>query len=102
MAINILGSLAALAAVLALVVPIALYFAWAASHLWGWFIVPVFGAPPLTVLQAWGICLTLSMLKPKIDMSKGGEKDWASGVLAIVIGPLMALGLGYAIKFWWM
>lgn len=102
MAVTILGSMLALALMFAFIIPIALYFAWAATYLWGWFIVPVFGAPPLTVLQAWGICLTLSLLKPKINIDKGGEKDWAGGLLAIILAPLTGLGLGYAIKFWWM
>jgi hypothetical protein len=103
MAGSILTAFFALAVMVALIVPIALYFAWAATHLWGWFIVPTFGAPPLTVLQAWGICLTLAMLKPRIDWKKtGGEVDLANGFLAVLLGPLLALALGYAIRFWWM
>lgn len=88
--------------VLALIIPISLYFAWAASHLWLWFIVPVFGAPPLSILQLWGICLFLGMLRPKFDMSKSEEKNWAGGVAAIILSPPLALGMGYAIKNWWM
>ena len=102
MALNILGSLVAFAALVILIAPMSLYFAWAATHLWAWFVAPVFSVPNLTVLQAWGITLTLSMLKPEIDFSKSGDKDWASGILGIILAPLFALGFGYAIKFWWM
>lgn len=101
MASSILSSIAALALLGALVVPVSLYFGWAASILWGWFVVPVFGLPPITVMQAWGITLALSMLRPKINMSKS-ESDFPSGLLAVVIAPPLSVGFGYAIKFWWM
>lgn len=102
MALNILGAFAGLAVLLAIIVPISLYYAWAASYLWGWFVVPAFGAPPLTAFQIWGICLTLAMLRPRFDMEKKNAEGWDSGLLALIFGPLLALGLGYAIKFWWM
>lgn len=35
---------------------------YAFSVLWGWFIVPVFGVPALSVMQAVGIATLISML----------------------------------------
>lgn len=87
---------------LAVSIPVSLYFAWAASHLWLWFVVPALGAPPLSILQIWGICLTLSMLRPKIDFEKTNNESWQSGVVAILIGPPLAVGLGWVVKNWWM
>lgn len=102
MTIALLGGLAGLAFVMAVAVPIALYYAWAASYLWAWFIVPSFNAPPLSILQIWGICLTLSMLRPRLDLEKKNAEGWDGGLLALIIAPPTALGFGYAIKFWWM
>lgn len=92
----------ALAILLAIMIPIALYYAWAAHYLWAWFVIPAFGAPPLSVLQIWGICLTLSMLRPRINLEKTNNEAWQSGLFALLFGPLITLGIGYAIKFWWM
>lgn len=97
-----LTPIAAIALVLAIAVPISLYYAWAASYLWLWFIVPTLAAPPLSTLQIWGACLFLSMLRPRFNAEKANRDDWDSAILALVAGPLVALGLGYAIRFWWM
>jgi hypothetical protein len=101
MATSMLGSIAAIAFIFALIIPVSLYFAWAAVILWGWFIVPTFGLPQITILQAWGIGLTLSMMRPRMTAQKT-ETDWASGFVAVILGPPLALALGYAIRFWWM
>lgn len=47
--------------VLLLFVVLSIYGVWAGafvgSHLWAWFVSPVFGLPLLTKAQAWGIAL---------------------------------------------
>lgn len=100
MATALLTSIFGIAVLIAMVVPISLYYAWATTHLWTWFMVP-FGLPPLTILQAWGISLTLGTIRPKI-FSQKVEIDWSNTIVAIIIGPPLTLGFGYAIKFWWM
>lgn len=91
------------AMILFIAVPLALYYAWTASYLWLWFIVPVFNAPPLTTLQLWGISLFLGILRPRLSPDvKGQEKEWGKACTVILLGPLFYLGFGYAIKFWWM
>ena len=98
----ILSGVLSLVAIIALMVPISLYFAWAASILWGWFVAPALSVPTLTIWQAWGITLALSMLRPKIQLEKRRETDWGGGLTALIIGPPLAVGFGYAIKHWWM
>lgn len=83
------------------IIPVALYFAWAASHLWIWFLVPL-GLPPLSILQIWGIGLTISMFRPKIDAEKTNTDNWLGALTAIIVGPPLTLAIGYAIRFWWM
>jgi hypothetical protein len=97
----LLGAPVAVIFVLLFAVPISLYYAWAASILWGWFLVP-FGLPPLTILQIWGICLFLSMLRPRIKTDQQNKDEIGSALMALALSPLISLALGYAIKFWWM
>jgi hypothetical protein len=97
----LLGTFAILM-LLVIMVPVALYYAWAASILWGWFIVPTFGLPPLTVLQMWGIFLTLEMLRPRFEFEKKDNSEWAHRLFALTLAPLLSLGIGYAIKNWLM
>lgn len=100
---SFLAIILALPFMLVVLIPVALYYAWAASYLWGWFIVPTFGLSPLSTLQLWGITLFLSMLRPKMTFDdKKKEIDWGSAVAAVLIVPLLVLSLGYAIRFWWM
>lgn len=91
-----------IAATLLVAVPLSLYYSWAASYLWLWFVVPTFGLPALSTLQVWGICLFLAMLRPRLDPKKTKGDDWEAAIFTIIVAPLLALGLGYAIKFWWM
>lgn len=79
----------ALAAIV--VVPISLYYAWTATVLWGWFVVPIFNVPQLTIWQAWGLSLTMGVFRPKTAKS---ETNWQ----AVLILPPMALAVGYIIR----
>jgi hypothetical protein len=45
-----------------LAVPFMLYRAWALTILWGWFVVPVFNLPPLSLGHACGLILILFFL----------------------------------------
>lgn len=91
-----------IAALMAQISIASLYYAWAASYLWAWFVVPALNAPPLSVLQIFGITLTLSMLRPRVTFNNNDSSDWASDLAVLILSPLLALGLGYAIKFLWM
>ena len=83
------------------------WYAFVAVYLWDWFIVPIFNAPHLTVLQMWGICLTLNVIRPYSQQPPPKDDEhWIVGLSGplggMIVGPLAALGMGYAIKFWLM
>lgn len=102
--VELVVGLISMGVVIALFSVVALCYAWAISYLWLWFMVPPFGLPTLSVLQIWGIMLVLSLFRPKINLEDNNktEKDWANAIIALLLSPLLSLGLGYAIKFWWM
>lgn len=99
---QILVGAISLVVVLVLIIPISLWFAFAASILWGWFMVPIFNAPGLSMIQCWAIAITLSMFRPPIDITKTELESIGSAFAAVVLGPPLAIGLGWAIKNWWM
>lgn len=98
----LIAPIVAVVFVILIVAPLSLYYAWAASILWGWFVVPAFGVQPLSTLQLWGICLFLSMLRPRFNFAKADPDGWDSGLTALIIAPPLSLGIGYVIKFWLM
>lgn len=89
-----------------IVVPIiamlSLYYAWSASYLWAWFVAPAFNLPLLTIHQFWEINLLISVMWPRTQFVKEEylEKKVERAVSTLLV-PLIALGIGYIIKFWW-
>lgn len=76
----------------------------AASVLWGWFAVPIFGLPALGVAQAYGIALVLRSFR---GMMPGDSKtDRSVGEVfarCIMLPPLMCgmfLLIGWVAKAW--
>ena len=77
---------------------------YAFSVLRGWFIVPVFGVPALSVMQAVGIATLISMLSYKYDSSddvrskyKKTEERVMETAFATILPPLFFIALGYLI-----
>lgn len=69
-------------------------------HLWEWFICPVFGVREITLLEAYGITLTLSALKPSHNFAKT-ETDNGK-LITCLLSPWFLLLSGYIIKFYVM
>ncbi len=76
--------------------------------LWAWFVVPAFpAAPVLSILQAWGLVLTLSMFSgdhlfvmDAVTTANASEREaigW-NRLLMGGIGPFLALMIGFAVK----
>lgn len=71
------------------------------SILWGWFVVPTFGLPSLSVVTAIGIAIVVSYLTHQIYTGREEKKEW-SEKFADMIGygilkPLIALGFGWVV-----
>jgi len=77
---------------------------WVISTLWGWFIVPTFGLPELTIPIAMGIAMILSITNPrsaKIIKSIKEKKEKAEMIEEItvpLIRPFLVVFVGYIIK----
>lgn len=68
--------------------------------LWGWFAVPAFGLPALSVPMAIGLAMVAGGFtgqKRSIDEVTDPEKKWMTRV-APFLSPLMALGIGWIVK----
>lgn len=78
-------------AVLVVAIPplAALYWGWAASVLWGWFVVPL-GAPTIGAFHAAGLALTVGLLFQSNAKSEDAAKWW----LRLALAPLLALAFG--------
>lgn len=73
------------------------------SKIWEWFILPVFeSAPAITVWQAVGINIVVSVLTDRYVFHKVAEDGRKSGVLhpvlAMFTSPALVLTLSYLIK----
>lgn len=81
-----------------LLVPVMLWQGWAAAILWGWFIVPTFSVPAISISQAAGIMLVVGLLRFKMTGPKD-EISWTTKIVGFVIGPPIAVGLGWVVKW---
>jgi hypothetical protein len=78
---------------LALVFIFAAWKAFAATKLWVWFIVPVFGLPVISMAQMYGILLTFSLF-----VSHKANKSDKDVMLELTAGPLFVLIIGWIVK----
>lgn len=75
---------------------------WVLSILWGWFIVPLFGLPLLSIPESIGFALVIGILSKNQTTSSSKDKD-TSTLVAEIIGygifsPLFFLFMGWIIK----
>lgn len=70
------------------------------SILWGWFMIPVFGLPALTAMQAAGVKLTVRVIT-YTHRREEEKDDWLiTSFVEATILPLVLLGLGWIIQHW--
>jgi len=68
------------------------------TKLWGWFIVPVFNAPYLTIPQAIGLTIIITMLWSRSwSDSEDGDKSIELAVKAI-LAPAFSLLFGWIVS----
>lgn len=73
---------------------------WALSVLWGWFIVPIFKLPTLTIIQAIGVAMVASFLTKTYstsDKSKSLEDRITDLIGSTIIAPVLAIMLGWLV-----
>lgn len=69
--------------------------------LWGWFVVPALGAPPLSLPLAAGLCLTVQTIRPAWPPRESDEAEaWWSVVKRQFLAPAFAWGIGWVIHVW--
>ena len=79
--------------------------AWTLSWLWWWFVVPL-GVPMLNVWHTYGLAVLLSFATTPVTALSGIQRDKSKEaqmrqVVAPVLAPPLALGLGFLLH-WWM
>lgn len=75
---------------------------WALATLWGWFIVPVFDAPRLRIVEAIGVSSVVGILFSSRRSERKEEQEfweWIAEALSYaVLGALAAVGIGWVVK----
>ena len=97
----LLGGLAAI--VLALVWGAA-WGGFTLSVLWGWFVVPLFGLPALSIAQAFGLALVVRSANGISSQSEKSKDDLSTAIMKLFFLPLLLSGLillfGWVAKAW--
>lgn len=86
------------AGIIALMVLATILRGWVLSILWGWFVVPIFGFPPLAISQAIGIAITISLVAHQY-VPTDKEQNWQPFVYCFLY-PLVALLAGWIVRAW--
>lgn len=72
----------------------------ALSTLWGWFIIPAFGAPALSIVTAIGLAMVVSYMTYQYNETQQAGNTTTALIKAIImtiLRPAMALGVGYIV-----
>ena len=80
----------------ALIIPAIILRAWVLTVLWGWYVVPAFGAEPLRIVHAFGLALLLSYATHR-RLPKGQEDHGL--ISSLIYGAslaLVSLAIGWA------
>ena len=82
----------------------AVFSGWAFAILWGWFAVPIFGLPPLTIAAAIGVSLLAGYLTHQYrpEKTEPGQhwKRFAEIIGYAILKPLLCLAVGWVVKQW--
>lgn len=93
-----LGALALVVGALVVGIPMS---GWALSVLWGWFVVPVFNVPNLSIAQAVGLSCIVSFFKSYKTGEPDKDKSWVDVAVGLIVSallaPLLAVGFGWIV-----
>lgn len=70
--------------------------------LWAWFAVPSLGAPPIGVLQAYGLNLLACCIVARPRVPAASRAQGIQAYLSMIASCLAAWGIGYAVSHWLM
>ena len=72
---------------------------WALSLLWGWFIVPTFNAPELTLAPAIGLALVVRYLTTHFEQPEDDDpvENLIRAIVHAAVKPMMALAIGWIV-----
>ena len=90
-------ALAFLASIIVLVVISSILRGYVLSVLWGWFVVPTFGLPALSIPIAIGISLILAFTTHQISVKKEEDKSFGTQFSNIILYPLLTLAIGWIV-----
>lgn len=95
----IIGAIILIPVMVVMIVPMALWRGYVLSILWGWFIVPTFGAPALSLVAAIGLSLVVGMFTAHLSSKKKDEDDNALTNYLVngFVWPGIALLFGYIV-----
>ena len=72
------------------------------SVMWGWFVVPLFHLPVLSIPYAIGLAVTASLFagtkSSKTDDKKKTADKIAEWIAQIILGPFLVLGVAWIVK----
>lgn len=92
----------AFVALMALMVPAAMWSGWVLTKLWAWFLVPTFGAPVLPIAAAIGIAALVSFITYQSPVRPAKMEGLIEAFLATLgdmfVRPLFALGFGWIVQ----
>ncbi len=96
-------ALTMIAAMLGLAAIDAIWSGYVLTCLWGWFVVPTFALPPLTLAQAIGVSLIVGYLTNQYDPKQENDiklDDVGRAVDHVIFPPAFALLAGLLVKQW--
>lgn len=76
--------------------------AYTTSVLWTWFAVPIFGLPTLSIAQAYGVGMTIRMLKGVEVLKEDSKREFGETVARLLLLPPLVCGMcllvGWVVK----
>lgn len=74
-----------------------IYTGFVFTKLWGWFVIPVFGLPVLTIAQAIGLTIVTRMAT--VTQIVKDKKEWYEYLILLILYPTFTLLFGWIVQF---
>lgn len=84
---------------LAAYVPLALLRGWVIALLWEWYVTDYFGLPLLTIVEAVGLGILVTVFLSRMPSKDEEERGVVYTLTWVVASPLLALGFGWLWSF---